>query len=534
MLYVDKLSFSYTDILFKNVSFHVSVGEVVAIIGMNGCGKTTLLSCLMGLKKPASGTIHSDFKNGFGYLKQEEDFSNGSVMDYFLAAFPSLSEVYHNMLTQPHNPEHVWKYESLGGFTWEQNLQKEISLFGFPPTIVSRVYDSLSGGEKRFTSLIRLFLEHKSCYFLDEPTNDLDLPKRMRLENIINQKKKEGCAFIMVSHDRNLLNKTVNAIVYMKGKTATFSAGNYDSLQDRLEKDLKRKEQTVEIIQRKIKQLQQDVVHKKGWAKKGYANNVKNREKHGKKGRPKDFRVGKMEKQFVTANRKKEKEIEKMKQEQPVIEECGSLKFPTYTVPNKTIVKMESVTFQYTPQKQILHDFSFSVSTKDRIALVGENGCGKSTLTSLLLKDQTPNSGTIKRNPSVSCFFIPQDIRLLYPQGSLLEFFQEVPAEKEIVRNYLASNGLKGDLVNTDVRQLSPGQLMRATFIKIVLEKVEFLFLDEPTNHLDIASIELLETSLKEFPGGFFCISHDRQFICTIADSFYEFSTTGLKSIPIR
>jgi ATP-binding cassette subfamily F protein 3 len=530
MLRVQSLSFSYSDLLFHNVSFHVSKGELLAIIGLNGCGKSTLLSCLMGEKKPSEGSIISDFSHGFGAIPQESPVFHGTTWDFIMAGSPTLFSLYKNMCSHPEDPSYIWQYEEKGGFLWEQKLYKELSIFGFEDSILQRDYQVLSGGEKKFLQLIQLFLSDKSCFFLDEPTNDLDIHKRMRLASILQSKKKEGKAFVIISHDRDLLNHCADAIYYMRFQSGAMYTGSYDDFRKRLDEEQKRQEQTAEIIDRKIHRLQREVVLKAGWANKGYANNVKNREKHGKKGRPKDFRVGKMEKQYVIAKQKKEDQIQKYQEEKPRIEETGTLSIPPYTVANRLLVKAENVSFGY-DTAPILQSFSFEITTQNRMVIVGENGCGKSTLMQLCNGVLLPEKGTMYRNENISTFYIPQDIRQLYRGGCLLDHFLDVNAPVEMIRSFLASNGLRGDIVLQPVDLLSPGQLLRATCSKIVLQKVEFLFLDEPTNHLDIPSIEELENALGQFPGGFLCCSHDQQFIRSITKEVFQLQPTHVESV---
>jgi ATPase subunit of ABC transporter with duplicated ATPase domains len=237
MLRVQSLSFSYSDLLFHNVSFHVSKGELLAIIGLNGCGKSTLLACLMGEKKPSSGSIFSDFSRGFGALPQESPVFHCTTWDFIMAGSQPLYSLHQNMHSHPENPAYIWQYEEKGGFLWEQRLYKELSIFGFEDSILQRDYQVLSGGEKKFLQLIQLFLSDKSCYFLDEPTNDLDIHKRKRLASILQSKKKEGKAFVIISHDRDLLNHCADAIYHMRFGSGAMYTGSYDDFHKRLMKN---------------------------------------------------------------------------------------------------------------------------------------------------------------------------------------------------------------------------------------------------------------------------------------------------------
>jgi len=249
----------------------------------------------------------------------------------------------------------------------------------------------------------------------------------------------------------------------------------------------------------------------------------------GKKSWGKDWGQAKLETKKSAAIQKWKEEIDRLQQAKPVLETICSIKFPSYKVANRRVVSLEDGGLTL-GSKCLLEETNLMVHTKDRIVLLGANGTGKTTLIRTCLGLIPVQIGTIHIHPSVSVFYIPQQVRDLFHGETLLSHFPGY-LEVENVRNYLSANGIPGDRHFDAPDQFSPGELMKAAFIKAVLLQSEFLYMDEPTNHIDIPTIEMLESALHFFPGGYLIATHDRYFIQNLGDTVYMIEDQHLERI---
>jgi len=517
MIHVQNLSFNLgSRSIWENVSFIISSGEILSIVGKNGCGKSTLLKVLSNHEQASGGLITHTQSIRIGYLAQETEQQERdvNVFAYLINANPSLRELKHKLDQNPSLIELWNQYQEKGGFELEQKIEQYRKGFSFPDNFLALSIHHLSGGERRLISIFQLFLNDYDLYLLDEPTNDLDLAKIQFLETEIIRQK--GCkkSFLIVSHDRFFLNQITDRILRFHHGSTDIVIGNYNNLieQEAMEEACSKRQ--VEVIEKSIDKRKRELALKTQWTQQFKKQRKLFRMKNGTSGIEKDYGQKDLERHKTQACKRVGKEIEELKQIKPVMEIASSIRFPGYIVPNKNIVTLENASL-FRGQKKLLHSVFLSITTRDRLILMGENGSGKTTLIQALLGNHPLKEGIRKVNPCSLFFYIPQEIRKLFLKGSLLSHFP-YPFDLETVRNYLSANGIPGERHFDSVTLFSPGELMKAAFMKAVLLHTDFLFLDEPTNHLDIPTIIALEKALLEFPGGYLIATHDRSLIQTL------------------
>lgn len=511
MLQIRDLHVSYgpNDIL-TGVSLDVNPGEVVALTGPNGSGKTSLLKAVLGEQAPVSGSITVKKDVNVGFVAQENITETCSVLEFILQTFPDIYNAYmdlHNSKQPMDYADAINRYMEIGGFDMEHRINAEISRFGLKTDDLHRTVSDLSEGEKRLIAILRTLLQGVTLFLLDEPTNHLDIEACLRFEEIIEDLVKKGAGLLVVSHDRVFLDRVADRVIYLRRGVAETVTGGYTQMLDHLERDFRSRQHEAIVINRKIRELEEEVARKKNWSEQKEATKCAGVDK-GYIG----HRAAKLAKRAIETRKKAEKFIDELKEKKPFVEKPISISFPVYEVPNKIVVDASHVSFFY-GSKAIFKDTTTQLTTRDRVGLIGANGSGKTTLLKCLIGILEPVSGKIKLSPSVKWKYIPQDVRELFADESLLSFMSTEGYNEQETRHALGSARFRRDKVYQPVRSLSYGEMMRAAILKAVLEKAEFLFLDEPTNHLDIESLELLDGLFANYPGGMFFISHDRHFI---------------------
>jgi ATP-binding cassette subfamily F protein 3 len=527
MLYVKALqvSFGLQEVL-HNISFGLSVGEVLAITGANGAGKSTLLKCITGMMAPTGGEIQRQKGLTFAYLPQNTPNSNQSVIEFLLSEFPEIYQNYQKIyFGDSETIEYanaITEYSSVGGYEIEAKLQRLIESFAFSESDLLKPLHYFSEGQKRIFALLRLFLTEVQLLILDEPTNHLDISMRLYLEEVISTEKQKGRSFIVVSHDRVFVDKIADRTLYIQRGESVLAQGGYTQIQAHLEQEFQSRRQLSIQIQDKINKLECEARRKKVWS-----------------GRKEKEKIGAYDKGYIGARaaalakrgkeveRKQQKMMDKLKAEKPFVEKRLNLSFANYTVLNREIFSTRDLSKSFDNRK-IFEDVTLEVRTHDRVAIIGSNGSGKTTLLKCLLGRLQPDSGNISRNDYVKWLYLPQNIQDFFQAEILLDNLMIYGAEETIVRQFLGAAKLRRDRVLQPISSLSYGELMRAAIVSAILAKAEFLFLDEPTNHLDVESLEVLEQLLEDFPGGMLFISHDRQFIAKNARTIFLFQSSVL------
>ena len=488
--------------IFSNISFSVPDNARIGLVGPNGAGKTTLLKIMTGQQEPTSGqfTINKGLK--VGYIAQENALDEDkTIWDEMLTVFDNLIEknkritkMQEQIAEHPEDEDLLKRYDQLaydfeqeGGFTYQAEIKSILNGFNFKENTWQKVIGTLSGGEKTRLAFVKLLLQKPPVLLLDEPTNYLDLDTLDWLEAFL--KNYQG-AIITVSHDQYFLDHLANQIFELNfGKLTTFK-GNYRQYVKERELMNNQQEAAYEKQQEKIKKEEEFI--QKNLVRASTTKRAQSRRKA----------LNKMER------------IKPPKHKQKV-----RINFTSDRPSGKEVLIAKDLTIGY-PDKTMVSDIDFQVNKNDRVAIIGPNGIGKSTLLKTIMKKLEPKDGSIKYGASLDIGYYDQELQSLDPSKTVLDTIwdrHKTMPEKE-VRSILASFLFTAEDIDKTVGQLSGGQKARLTLTVLSLEKDNFLLMDEPTNHLDIEAKEVLEQALDNYDGTLLFVSHDRYFINELAN----------------
>ena len=488
--------------IFSNISFSVPDNARIGLVGPNGAGKTTLLKIMTGQQEPTSGqfTINKGLK--VGYIAQENALDeNKTIWDEMLTVFDNLIEknkritkMQEQIAEHPEDEDLLKRYDQLaydfeqeGGFTYQAEIKSILNGFNFKENTWQKVIRTLSGGEKTRLAFVKLLLQKPPVLLLDEPTNYLDLDTLDWLEAFL--KNYQG-AIITVSHDQYFLDHLANQIFELNfGKLTTFK-GNYSQYVKERELMNNQQEAAYEKQQEKIKKEEEFI--QKNLVRASTTKRAQSRRKA----------LDKMER------------IKPPKHKQKV-----RINFTSDRPSGKEVLIAKDLTIGY-PDKTMVSDIDFQVNKNDRVAIIGPNGIGKSTLLKTIMKKLEPKDGSIKYGASLDIGYYDQELQSLDPSKTVLDTIwdrHKTMPEKD-VRSILASFLFTAEDIDKTVGQLSGGQKARLTLTVLSLEKDNFLLMDEPTNHLDIEAKEVLEQALDNYDGTLLFVSHDRYFINELAN----------------
>ena len=488
--------------IFSNISFSVPDNARIGLVGPNGAGKTTLLKIMTGQQEPTSGqfTINKGLK--VGYIAQENALDEDkTIWDEMLTVFDNLIEknkritkMQEQIAEHPEDEDLLKRYDQLaydfeqeGGFTYQAEIKSILNGFNFKENTWQKVIGTLSGGEKTRLAFVKLLLQKPPVLLLDEPTNYLDLDTLDWLEAFL--KNYQG-AIITVSHDQYFLDHLANQIFELNfGKLITFK-GNYSQYVKERELMNNQQEAAYEKQQEKIKKEEEFI--QKNLVRASTTKRAQSRRKA----------LNKMER------------IKPPKHKQKV-----RINFTSDRPSGKEVLIAKDLTIGY-PDKTMVSDIDFQVNKNDRVAIIGPNGIGKSTLLKTIMKKLEPKDGSIKYGASLDIGYYDQELQSLDPSKTVLDTIwdrHKTMPEKE-VRSILASFLFTAEDIDKTVGQLSGGQKARLTLTVLSLEKDNFLLMDEPTNHLDIEAKEVLEQALDNYDGTLLFVSHDRYFINELAN----------------
>ena len=492
--------------LLEGLSFEVQEGECVAILGRNGCGKTTLFKILTGEMDYDDGEVYVNPHKRIGLISQIPKFPAGYTVENVLrSAFAPLTAAKRKMeqlelaMAEGVTDEQLREYDRLcavfqagGGYEMDVDVDKICNGLGITAAQREQLFDSLSGGEKTRVNLARLLLEKTDILLLDEPTNHLDLNSVEWLEGYINAFKG---TVLTISHDRYFLDTVADRIIEIVDGHGEFYSGNYsfyiDEKQARFDLQLKQYEQE----QAKLKQLGYTVERMKGW---GINNRTLYRRAMSIQHR--------MERIKKTEKPKTEKTMKATFGEKDF---SGDVLFET---------KRMAKAFD---ERQLFSNVELLVEGGERIALLGDNGTGKTTFIKCLLGEED-FEGKIKFGPTVKSGYLPQTIHFAHPERTLYDtMLYEKNCTPQTARDRLGAFLFQGEDVFKTVGNLSGGEQSRLRLCMLMDEKINFLILDEPTNHLDIASREWVEAAIEEFEGALLFVSHDRYFIEKFAERIW-------------
>lgn len=488
--------------IFNNISFSVPDNARIGLVGPNGAGKTTLLKIMTGQQEPTSGqfTINKGLK--VGYIAQENGLDEDkTIWDEMLTVFNDLIEknkkitkMQEQIADHPEDQDLLKRYDQLaydfeqeGGFTYQAEIKSILNGFNFKENTWNKVIGTLSGGEKTRLDFVKLLLQKPPVLLLDEPTNYLDLDTLDWLEAFL--KNYQG-AIITVSHDQYFLDHLANQIFELNfGKLTTFK-GNYSQY----------------VKERELMDSQQEAAYEKQQEK------IKKEEEF-------------IQKNLVRASTTKRaqsrrKVLDKMERiKPPKHKQKVRINFTSERPSGKEVLIAKDLTIGY-PDKVMVSDIDFQVNKNDRVAIIGPNGIGKSTLLKTIMKKLEPKGGSIKYGASLDIGYYDQELQSLDPSKTVLDTIwdrHKTMPEKD-VRSILASFLFTAEDIDKTVGQLSGGQKARLTLTVLSLEKDNFLLMDEPTNHLDIEAKEVLEEALDNYDGTLLFVSHDRYFINELAN----------------
>ena len=503
--------------LLDGLSFEIQEGERVAILGRNGCGKTTLFNILTGQMDYDGGEVYVNPNKRLGLISQIPHFPEGySVEDVLRSAYQDLlgakkkMEQLEKQMASGATQEQLAEYDRLtnrfqsgGGYEMDVEVDKICNGLGISQDQREQSFASLSGGEKTRVNLARLLLEKTDILLLDEPTNHLDLRSVEWLEQYILGFKGTVLA---ISHDRYFIDQIAQRVIEIFQGHAEFYSGNYsfymDEKQARFDLQMKQYQQE----QAKLKQLGYTVERMKGW---GINNRTLYRRAMSIQHRMERIR----------------------KTEKPQKERTMKASFGEKDFSGDVVFKMKGVSKSF-GDRTLFSDVNLNVEAGERIALLGDNGTGKSTFIKCLLGEEDCQ-GKIQFGPTVKWGYLPQIIHFDHPERSLYDtMLYEKNCTPQVARDRLGAFLFQGEDVFKQVKNLSGGEQSRLRLCMLMDEKINLLILDEPTNHLDIASREWVEAAIEEFEGVLLFVSHDRYFIEKFAERIWLLEDGTIRDFP--
>lgn len=491
-----------TDEIIQHASFHIEAYEKAAIVGINGSGKTTLLRIIMGEISADEGEVVLAKDKTIGYLPQNPDVSgNHTIYEEVLSAkkaLISMEEKLRDMESRMHEYQGQeledfmesynrlnHEFDMLGGYSYQSEIIGVLKGLGFSEEEFGKHMQELSGGQRTRVCLGKLLVTKPDVILLDEPTNHLDIHSISWLETFLLNYKG---AVVIVSHDRYFLDKVVSKVVELDRTKVSVFQGNYSDYA--LKRAQVREAQLKQYYnqQREIKHQEEVIAKLKSF----------NREKSIKRAESREKMLDKIE-----------------RLEKPVEENTDiHLHLEPRVVSGNDVLSVEHLAKAY-PGQPLFSDISFEIKRGERVALIGDNGTGKTTILKIINDMIEADTGTIKLGTNVNIGYYDQEHQVLHQEKNLMEEISDAypTLTNTEIRNVLAAFLFTGDEVFKQISDLSGGEKGRVSLAKLMLSEANFLILDEPTNHLDITSKEILEQALNSYTGTVFFVSHDRYFI---------------------
>ncbi|WP_448900891.1 ABC-F family ATP-binding cassette domain-containing protein [Eubacterium sp.] len=517
VLDVQNLTLSFGEkTLFSNVSFDIKEKEKVGLIGCNGAGKTSLFKIITGEYTPDDGACFISKNSRLGYMEQHTCSENKTVWDELVSVFDDLIvvekrlEEITELLTkgEGNQAELIEEQDRLntiftrdGGLTYKSMTRSALIGLGFGEDNFVMPTAKLSGGQRSKLILAKLLLSKADFLLLDEPTNHLDIKAVEWLEGFL---KDFNGACLIVSHDRYFLDKITTKTVEIENKKCRSYIGNYSEFLVKKAAEQKAIEEKYENDMKEIARLEGIIEQQRQW----------NREKNIKTAESKEKVVERIKAQLVVPDSK----VARIR-----------FDFTPKCVSGDDVLSVSNLKKSF-GDKTIFSNTSFEVKKGDRVFLLGDNGCGKTTLLKVLMKDYAPDDGTFKFGSNVLTGYFDQvQAKLDLTKTAIEEVWSSFPSMTETsVRSALAAFLFKGDEVYKNLSDCSGGERARIALLKLMLGKFNFLLLDEPTNHLDAFSREELENTLLDYSGTMLIVSHDRYFINKLSSRILELTPTGV------
>ena len=492
-------------------SFHIEENEKAALVGVNGAGKSTILKMIVGDTPLDSGSVILAKDKSFGYLAQVQTLTSGqTIYEEIKSAKADIINLEKRIRETEQNLKHLTgkelderlnayhnmmqRFEMENGYAYQSEIIGVLKGLGFSENEFSLPVETLSGGQKTRVSLGKLLLTKPDILLLDEPTNHLDLNSIRWLENyLLNYKG----AVLIVSHDRYFLNRVVTKVIEIENGHLTTYAGNYSDYSKKKEliRDMRLKEYLKE---------QQEIKHQEAVIEKLRSFN---REKSIKRAESREKMLDRM----TPAEKPQE------------LNATIHLRLEPSKVSGNDVLKVEHLSKSY-PQLTLFSDVNFQIRRGEHVAVIGDNGTGKTTLLKILNEVLSADAGSFSLGTNVEIGYYDQEHHVLHMDKTIFEeISDDYPALNNTkIRNVLAAFLFTGDEVFKPIRELSGGERGRVSLAKLMLSNANFLILDEPTNHLDIISKEILEKALNDYTGTVLYVSHDRYFINQTASRILE------------
>lgn len=488
--------------IFSKVNFSIENNARIGLVGPNGAGKTTLLKIMTGRQEASQGEFTVNKGIEIGYIAQEHDFDEEkSIWEEMLTVFQplidqgqQLEKLQYAIADHPEDEELLrrldqaqYNFEQAGGYTYQAEIKSMLNGFNFPEATWNKLIASLSGGEKTRLSFVKLLLKKPPLLLLDEPTNYLDLDTLDWLEAFL---KNYPGAILTVSHDQYFLDHLATQIFELQHGELTVFKGNYSQY----------------LAQRELRDQQQEAAYEK------QQEEIKREEEF-------------IQKNIVRASTTKQaqsrrKALEKMELVDPPKHKSKvRIKFDSARPSGKEVLILKDLAVGY-PDKTMLKDISFQINKGDRVAIIGQNGIGKSTLLKTVMKQLPVKSGAIKYGASLDIGYYDQELQGLDYSKTVIDTIwdRHKDMNEKDIRSILASFLFTAKDIDKQVSQLSGGQRARLTLTVLSMEHNNFLLMDEPTNHLDLDAKEVLEKALADYDGTLLFVSHDRYFINKLAN----------------
>ncbi len=511
-------AYGITEIL-NNINFHIEAKEKLAIVGINGAGKSTLLKIIMGEEEADEGQVVIGKDISVGYLAQHQDsYYDKTIFEELLSVKQDVIELQEQIRLLEQNMKNLegaeleaalerytrmnHTFEQQDGYAFESQVTGILKGLGFEEADFNRPVSELSGGQKTRVSLGRLLLARPDVILLDEPTNHLDLNSIAWLENYL--KSYDG-AVIIVSHDRYFLDKIVTKVVELENTKSTIYHGNYSYYAAKREEVRLSKYRAYMNQQAEIKHQEAVITKLKQF----------NREKSIRRAESREKMLDK---------------LERLEKPQQVNDEMRLTLTPDIESGND-VLYIEGLSKSF-GQHTLFTNIGMDIKRGERVALIGNNGTGKTTILKIINQLLPKNSGKIILGAQVHIGYYDQEHQVLHPDKTIFDELHDAYPDmtNTRIRNVLAAFLFTGDEVFKEIRDLSGGERGRVSLAKLMLSNANFLILDEPTNHLDITSKEILENALKNYTGTILYVSHDRYFINQTATRILDLHDGGITS----
>ncbi len=516
------------------ISLSVHREEKMALLGENGAGKTCLFRIILGRLAPDAGRVVTAVGIRIGYLEQtgidaEPNPGPRTCLDVAREPFGELralegrieeitdalahagaSQETKILLEALGDAQH--RFEEAGGYTYRSRAQTTLSGLGLPERVWSTSVDTLSAGQKVRLALARLLLNEHDLLLLDEPTNHLDLEARVWLEGYLVQLK---TAYVVASHDRRFLDTVATRVAHLERGAVTLYAGNYSAFRAQAAHHLETAWRTYEKRQRLVRKLEDQTRSYRNWA------TAKEKQKRGAADKGYiGHRAAKLMKRSITAQRRLEATIERMKTEKPRGHTPVAITFSS--TEGHQLLWTRDLDVGFSPGWSLARGITVDLGVGDRLAVLGPNGSGKTTVLRTFLGEVRPLAGQVRLVPSAHVGYFDQETRQVPMTETALRAVAGADGDETLVRTVMGRMRIRRESVHKPVGALSAGERAKVLLTRLILGGHNLLILDEPTNFLDIETQDVLLEALAAFPGGIVFVSHDRHFIDTLATQVLE------------